>query len=336
MFKRIETELRNSKSLHVYVSAIQGVYEILSLKYLCDNGTLDYDTIMRIDDLEKLKLEDDKLTFMLSIDYKKYLHEIQYENLKELIIKYVNDNKDKYDDLSFIEGRKLVYINLPIGNISYYDLKGLSTYVSDDYYVLQFYLLYKFFDKVLCLKNEYKKLSEIKLSDYQELHFYSERGRFGSFALNEKKFDKIEDYINSGLRVILYASYNQISNFKNGSGIIKYLKNVIFLSHNKSTLIFEKKEHNGVSIINYQDEIDLDKLKRIIINDRKIKDTLIKVKSEEIYNNNYRLGFRLYQLEYENKNKTINEIVDENTKLIERLELINGIVEKEINYLINK
>ena len=334
--RRIETELRNKRCLHVYVSAIQCIYEILSLKYLCDNGTLDYDTIMGMTDLRNLKLDDDKLTFDQGINYQKYLHEIQYENLKDLITIYINNGKDIYNDLCFNDAKKLVYINLPIGNESFYDLEGKTTYVYKDYYILPFYQLYQFFDKVFGLHNEYKKLSEVNFTDYQELHFYNERGRFGSFALNEKIFDQIEKYINSGLRVILYSNYNHISNFKNGARIIKYLKNVIFLPQNRATLIFENKEHEEISIINFQKEKDSEKLKRIITNDRKIKDVLIKVKCNEIYENKYRLGFRLYQLEYENKNKTINEIVDDNTRLIERLEWINEVVEKEINYLINK
>ena len=56
----------------------------------------------------------------------------------------------------------------------------------------------------------------------------------------------------------------------------------------------------------------------------------------DLIDNNYRIGFHLYELEKTNKIKDINKIVDENTNYLKRLNIINEKVEKEINKLINR
>ncbi len=80
----------------------------------------------------------------------------------------------------------------------------------------------------------------------------------------------------------------------------------------------------------------LDKLFDIIKSNRKIKDVLIKTNENEIRSNNCRIGFRLYQMNLETKNRGINDIVDQNTLLINRLSNINKRVEVEIDKLFNR
>ena len=80
----------------------------------------------------------------------------------------------------------------------------------------------------------------------------------------------------------------------------------------------------------------MDKLEQIIKLNRKQKDVLVKVTPEDIRQNNYRLGFKLYQTEMKGENKSINELVDENTKLVDLLANINQDIELELNKLINK
>jgi len=336
IIEKIKDELRKNMNFPIYPLMFQGLYEILSLKYLCDNNVLKYNDIMKEHDLSTLKVNDKKLVFSLNINYKKLLHEIEYENLEDMIYEYINSDKEVYNKLSLSDERRLAFLDATIVNASYYDLEGKTTYIFKDECESSIYLIFQFFDKVLNLKNDYKHIDEVNLDDYCEIHFYRMRLKYGTLNLDKKIFEEINYYVSKGLKVILYTNYSRINNYKNGNCTLRYLKNIIFLPNNKSILIYDKKENDEISIINYTVENNLEKLKKIIINNRKVKDILIKIKINDIFNNNCRLGFRLYQLEYENKNKTINEIVDYNTRLIKRLERINEVVEKEINFLINK
>lgn len=69
---------------------------------------------------------------------------------------------------------------------------------------------------------------------------------------------------------------------------------------------------------------------------RKQKDILVKITKQDIINNNYRIGFNLYQLEKTNKIKDINKIVDQNTRYLQRLNTLNQQVETQINKLLNR
>ena len=334
LIRKISIELRTNHKFITYDLIFQGLYEILYLKYLCDIKILTYNEIIEMVDLSKLLIKDEKITFSLEISYQKYLHEIEYDKIENMIKEYVNTRKSVFDNFSFNNKKHLAVID--IVNESNYDLEGRTTYIVKNSYNNSFYQLFKLFDKILNLNNDYQKMEEISFNNYDELHYYCWQSRFSSISLNEEFFKEINNYVNKGLKVILYSSYNHINNYKNGRNTLSILKDVILLPNNKTLLIYDKKINDEISIINYLDEKDVEKLKRIVVANRRIKNVLIKVKSNDIMLNNYRLGFRLYQLEYEKKNKTINEIVDSNTRLIARLERINEVVETEINYLINK
>ena len=329
LIEKIYNEVKSNNQFPIYNTTYNVLYEVLSLKYLCNKKVLNYDKIMNIDNLESINLNDENLKFKSKVNYKKLLHEIQYENLEEIIKEYITYQNNLCNILSD-SNKKLIYLNIYLFDGFYYDLSGNSTYIYKYSHDNTKYLLFKLFDNILKINNEYKKINEIELSKYDELHYV------GLIMKDDEIFNKIYNYIENDLKVICYTKYHCISNYRKGRFSLRYLNNVIFLPNNKSILIYAKKNNNEISIINYNDNINFEKLKKIIINNRKTKDILIKVSLTDIRKNNYRLGFRLYQLEYENKNKTINEIVDENTRLIERLERINEVVENEINFLINK
>ncbi len=339
MINKLISEIVNSYEhrLLIDIPVFNALYSILCVKYLCDSKILNYDDIMQMDDLCSLEVYDENLKFNEKINYKKLIHGIQYEDLKEMIIEYANKNLEEYDHVSVSNKRKIVYIRSGHFDEYYYDLKGNTTYLikGEHLAITRFFLLFKLFDKVLDLANDYKKLEEIDFSQYEEIHYYGMLGRIG-IRLSEKAYEEINNFVKNGLRVVLYTFYVRINNYKNGRVTLDNLSKIIFLPKNKAIMIFEKKENDEISLINQIEDNNLEKLKKIIVLNRKIKDVLIKIKKQDIVNNNYRLGFRLYQLEHIERNKTINEIVDNNTMLIERLEMINEVVEKEINFLINK
>jgi len=334
LIKIIEQELKNNKRFYLRISVFQILYEVLSLKYLCDKKKLKYDWLMNLDNFSNLTL-DDNLKFKNDINYQMLLHEIQYENLEKIIKEFIMINNKKNNNLSISNKRKIMYFESFYLDEFYYDLEGKTVYLIKTSYDNTKYLIFKLFDKILKLKNDYQKIEDIKLSNYDEFHYYSISRKFNSLPFNENIFDEISNYVVNDLKVIFYTNYYSISNYKEGRKTLKYLKNVIFIPENKSILIYDKKENDQISIINYCDN-NFQNLVKIINNNRKVKNVLIKVNIKDIQKNNYRLGFRLYQLEFETKNKTINEIVDYNSNLLKRLERINEVVEKEINILINK
>ena len=80
----------------------------------------------------------------------------------------------------------------------------------------------------------------------------------------------------------------------------------------------------------------LDRLYEIIDNNRRMKDVLTKTTIKNIKENHFRIGFRLYQNKLVNDIRNINEIVDENTRLLSRLNSLNSDIAKEIDKLINR
>lgn len=333
LIERIEDELERESRILPLVTIYQITYEVLYLKYLCDEKILKFDEIMQMDDLSELKMNDEYLTFTSEIDYKKLLHDIIYENLSEMIKEFVS-NKDVYDHINLSNKRQLIYNDYGYMTDLYYDLNGNSTFIVKNNRDDSKYILFKLFDKVLKLNNDYKTIDEINIEEYGDLHYYGMWGKLGPGI--ERTYEEIFNYVKKGLRVIFYTNYHRINNYRNGRITLRSLKDVVFLPNDKAIMIYQKKDNEDISIINYNEENDLEKLKKIIIDDKEIKNVLIKIKMKDVIKNKYRLGFRLYQLEYVEKNKTINEIVDHNTHLINRLESINEVVEKEVNFLINK
>ena len=93
-----------------------------------------------------------------------------------------------------------------------------------------------------------------------------------------------------------------------------YLYLILFLNILKIHIIilFNNEINKEISIINYDNIKDLNKLHSIIKNNRKQKDILVKTNYDELRENNLRIGFNLYQLEKDNEIRDINKIVDEN------------------------
>ena len=114
---------------------------------------------------------------------------------------------------------------------------------------------------------------------------------------------------------------------------------------NESFLIYKPKsnhsmtEEKTVSIILYDsDKIkNVDQLKKIIDEDKENKENLIKITYQDFLDNNCRIGFKIYSTEKAKEYvKTINEIVDQNRKLIDKLNNIDYTIGSEIDNLINR
>ena len=251
-------------------------------------------------------------------------------NVKDLLKEFL-DYRDKVIYFHSDKDR-ILYYNLKVNKYDYYCDKGNATYVINKGYEDN-YKAFKAFDKILGVSNEYFYESDIEIKDYDYVYVYDDMPKYSSRSNNI--FDIIFPYIRKNNNVVVYTSYNKISNFSSGRLIAKYIKNII-LDDNSACLLFNKDNINReISIINYEKIGNVDKLYSVICNNRKQKDVLVKICYNDLVENNMRIGFKLYQIDKDSV-KDINKIVDENTNYLNRLNTLNMRVEQEINILLNK
>jgi len=312
---------------------------ILSLKYHCDNSNIPYESLIKETDPKNIDIEENILiTSDDQIKSIKLLKFIRYENLKELVTEYLENNKIGIKLLN--QSKKKICIANKL-NILIYDLYGNTTYITNKLNITKNQItIFKFFDKVLNLNNKYSLYEDLNFEDYDSVYIYDNTPKYRFIKENSNDtYLLIKEILtkNNNLKIILHTSYKKISNLKQSISIIKYLSKVL-LDEETAYLIYEKNNNQKVSIIDYnKDKINnLDKLFQIIENNRKQKDILVKITIDDIRNNYYRIGFKLYQSNIIETTKNINEIVDENTRLVEKLSTINKLIEEEINKLINR
>ena len=178
------------------------------------------------------------------------------------------------------------------------------------------------------------------IKNYKYIYIYDNIPRYRFIRNSDTDLYRIIQKIlcNNDINIIFHSTFKKVSNMKEARFIINYLSKVVLFDLDNTFLYFNKKDNDNVSIINYDREIinNIEKLYQIIENDRQKKDILVKTTTKNIINNYYRIGFKLYQKGIIDNKKNINEIVDENTRLIEKLSDINKNIEQEINKLMNR
>ena len=310
---------------------------LIHLKYLCDINTYSYDEVIQNDELYELNRDITRIKRAIS-DSRFHLNKIfplnriliKLKNIdtKELLLEFL-DSIDKPLYLHS-DSDKIAIINADYNPFTFYNPKGNTTYIMNISYYFE---TLKVFDNILGINNTYIDNNNIKDNNYDYIYIYDDTLRFSKYK--ENILDDIKPLLKNN-KVVLIANYNKISNFREGRSLVRYIKTII-LDNNKAIIEFiNPKEDNEISIINTDLVKDRNKLLSIIKNNRKQKNILIKITTQDIRDNNYRIGFNLYRLEKTSKIKDINNIVDENTKYLERLNSINLTVEKEINKLLNR
>lgn len=321
-----------------YENAI--VVYLIQLKYLCDNGEYKYDEVIDSNSLYELNSDIKYLKRYIERDFNgdilfinRLLIKIKDIDIKELLIEFLNyiDKAVYFHD----NGDKICYVNFNLNFYDCYNELGNATYIYNEPY-LDNYNVFKMFDKILGINNEYILYNnDIKIKNYDYVYVLDDipRYRLGS----QNIFEIIFPYIVNNGKVVLYTSYSKISNFSGGRRYYKCIKKVI-LDDNRAYVLFSHDTSNkDISIINYDNRIgSVDKLYNIIKNNRRQKDILVKIRYQDLVDNNMRIGFKLYQIERPDKIRNINKIVDENTRYLKKLNSINEIVEQEINILLNK
>lgn len=309
---------------------------LVYLKYLCEKGIYSFKEVIMnpelyeiTDDITRLKQGLENHFFPIHSLLK------NYEEIKasDLLLDFLN-SLDR--PIHFHEKETPIYIGVERRNYAYYDETGNSIYIIGNNAKDDYYDVFKIFDEILGVTNQYLREEDIILSHYHYLYVYDDTPKY-RFIKSSNEYTKVRYYLSSIDTVILCSNYSKISNFQEGRIVLRYLKTVI-LSTIKVFMIFQKDFKDEISIINYDKEkISSEKrLLTIIQNNRKLKDVLIKTNCQEIKDNNMRIGFQLYQLEKKKEIQDINKIVDENTEYLRQLNNINEKVEREINRLLNK
>ena len=337
-----ELELELSKK-YKYISQRmlnEELIDLFFLKYYCDNNILTYEETIKAENVRELNIPNDIFEIKHRIIYSnKLLSLIQYEKLKDLITEYLDTADIGINFLNNNE-KKICITNSLDKNI--YDIKGNTTYITDKSFVsIRAFNEFKLYDKVLNVTNQYQKYDASKIKDYKYLFIYDFMPRYRFIKEENTTFN---DFIRSAIidyndiKIVIQTDYRKISNMKEHRMLINYLSKIVFYDEKNTFVLFEKKDDDSVSIIDYdRNKIkSLDKLYQIIENNRKQKDILVKTSVKEIKNNYYRIGFNLYQTNFKEEKKNINEIAEENTMLIERLSDLNKDIEIEINKLINR
>lgn len=313
---------------------------LLILKYYCDTGILSYEEVIKQNNVENISFPIDTFEYeLIDVPNTKLLALIQYENLQDIVKEYLSDSKIGINIISSDEEKICISNNL---NKSVYDITGKTTYVTDKYKINIYEIaVFKFFDKVLGINNKYINFDELIIENYKYVYIFDDTPRYrfiknsdnDVYDLIRKLFMKSHE-----LKIIFHTDYKKISNIKESRSVIKYMSKVVLFEDGNTLVFYEVKSDDKVSIINYNsNKIEsLSKLQQVIEQNRKTKDILVKVTLDDIAKNYYRIGFRLYQFGIEKGSRNINEIADENTKLIEELSRLNKGIEQEINKLINR
>lgn len=306
---------------------------LIYLKYLCETKQYTYNEIINSN---KILIDIPLIERSLNNTYKninsvnKLLQVIKDKDSKTLLLEYLNTLKKPINYHN--NNDNVLYVSFYDIPDKYYNINGNSSYLTYKEFSSST-KIFKLFDKILGINNKYiKEISEIK--DYDYIYIYDNIPK-SYISERIKLFDYILISIKQNKNIILHTSYYKISNFNEGRYIYRYISKIII---GPTDIIFNNNNNNEISIINYDNINDPDKLNTIIKNNRKQKDILVKITYKDLKDNNLRIGFNLYQLEKEeiDINKKINKIVDENTNYIKQLIRINDTIEQEINTLLNK
>lgn len=335
------TKMASKKRRFVTQSVIDTILiPLFILKYLCDNKVYSYEEIVKLDSLENMEIKFQDYPVILG-DPKtnKLLPLIQYEDITSLVKEYLNTLKTGINIIN--DNEKKVCIPT-IYDSSLYDTTGNTIYITNKFSTETRRInWFRFFDKVLNVNNQYITFNELDITKYNILYIYDFVPKYRFIRnSNNDLYDLIRKMMpqNKNLSIILHTPYRKISNMNEAWYLLRYLNTVILYDDYDTFLEFKTKDDDNVSIINYQNikNKSLPKLHEIIKTNRRQKDILTKTTIGDIRKNYYRIGFKLYQDKITPDVSNINDIVTENTRLVERLSDLDSQIEVEINKLINR
>lgn len=358
----IEKELKK-KERYTYSNKITDIYVLLLYtKYLCSIQKLDFEEVIKEDNFNKtlsyLKeckfihpyLENELVDTALN----KVIRMIQYEDLKELVLEFLKEHGSTSLFPAFCEKNDSIVYLWTNNNFSNYDfIHPNVTYVGEHYGNKLFYNFknFKLLDEMLGFKRTYvEKLENVDL-DCQDILLIHDEIPIYRFSKQDKNiidslYDIVCEYKDRLKKIVLQVPYRKVSKFSNRTLIQNWISKILFYEDNKKPDVYMEFQQvslhevpaKTISLVLLKEKMeeDVESIKKIISNNRSKKETLIKIKPTDIIANNKRIGFKMYALENKTEVKQINDIIDENTDLIRRLENLNRTIESEVNKLIVK
>lgn len=201
-------------------------------------------------------------------------------------------------------------------------------------------LLYEMLDKINFTKrNIVTNLKDINLNVVDNLVIIDEEPVY-RYIQNENIIDKVSNIFNEynefNGNIILKTSYSKVSKLKNNQ-LINYLVNVcLYEKKQDAILVFNRKCNSEFVNIVMINDSNYTNIKDIINNTEENSEYLLKVPKRVIISNNYRLGFNMYLPNRTEEVKSINDIIDENTRITEEITRLNKLIQQEMDKLISK
>ena len=351
MYKKIYNLLKNKVDPDKFYSKERLIDEIyiicIYVKYLCDEKKDGFS----YDKVNNNKLNDIYLYFSKicnnslsneEFDLEKIIRIIKDTSKEELI----EDLFKYHDDIGInLINKEAEKICIFCGyDFSSYDRYGNTTYLF--YGDHQNGIIFKLLDDLLGIKNKYTFYKKYDLKNNIKYVYINDKLNTKEISQSEygiKYFKLLVNAISLNKKVILKTDYKKISVLNDF--YLERVTNIILNSdyqENNAFLILKNQygdEDRKINIIIYEKNKNgnANYLQRIIEEDKEVENVLIKVAIKEIKKNNNRIGFKLYQ----NKNKSlttkkINDIIDDNKKLVANLTDLDYIIGKEVDKLYNK
>ncbi len=324
--------------------------EVAYIKYICENNIGDITFLNINNDNFKEKISElvnyKRFAFInVPLDIEKVFKITKNVSSYELIENMLKENKNNLG-INIIDKNEKKLCVLKDLSINAYDRYGNTVYLYP-----RTIAKYRFtmLDEILNVKNEYiPSLDSIDYSIGKDIKYV--------YISTEFKKEKIYDlhsmtdiseitkrYLKLGKTVIVRTIYRNISSI---TGFYSLIDKVIISNDSDQAMAFFNQEKNWkmndagmISLILYdKDKIsNIEKLKKVLVENRENPKYLIKIKLRDFRMNNNRIGFKLYSTEKNMKKaKTINELVDANTKIIRKLKLLDNTIAAEMDKIISK
>lgn len=339
----------NTEKIYLYLLYIKYLgtlkEEKKTLKMLFDN-----------DDLKELYKYLNKnygfsLYLMKNVNLKMLLKLMKDYNYKDLLMEYLSlkENVD-IEILGIFKNPKdkVLYLNDSENIHNYLNNIPSHDYVAEtiDGRKKPSLILFNLVDQMLGIKSQsYDTLKEVDLDKY-DLVIINDTSP--SYIFSSSSDDNLIRSINRYFylennyqgKIILKTNFNKISKFPY-PGLIKERLSKVMLHKDVTNLMvymeFNCDNNDSISLILINDEkYNFDELKSLITNNRSKKNCLLKIKPDQMIENNYRISFKMYEEKNIEKVKAMNDIVDENSILTERLENLNEEIFVEVAHLLER
>lgn len=311
----------------------------LYIKYLCDKKKYSYFKILKDKD-DSILCEFEKFH---NKKFNEYYHRgyfdallslIKYEDLNTLLDEFININYDSNLEIfNYLKGKKIIYLRL-YGFISrnyfddYFKKDNIDYLTSVELENSSFYPYYILLDKMRNIKKEYLNTIEKHKYDYLFINDTTPNYRFHNYS--DSMFTYIKNVCEEKNKVILKTSYENANKIKNRNLIQNYLSNII-INNDKDKciyLVFEDKDCKASIVL----EDDLKTIATYLEEGIPNHKSVLQVKKEDIILNKYRIGYNVYKKD-QTIIKKINDIVDENKKIMDDLDNINNKIREEMDKL---